>query len=66
MSAHARSMCYSFGSGGGTVGELVCVFLCVGWVCAALSVVGLGALSGACVRVRSGVVHACAELPLSK
>ena len=41
---------YSFGCGGGTRYEFrVC--LSVGWVCAVLSVVGLGALLGLRVRV---------------
>ena len=44
------SMSYSFGRGGGILMEF-CVCLCVGWVCAVLSVVGLGALLGFRVRV---------------
>ena len=43
--------------------ESVCA--CVCWVCAALSVVGLGALSCVCVRVLGLDNSLCAQLPLS-
>ena len=41
------------------------VCLCVGWVCVALSVVGLGALSCVHVRVLGMDNSLCAQLPLS-
>ena len=58
------SMSYSFGRGGGMPHEF-CVCLCVGWVCAVLSVVGLGALlCRVCVcLVWMNSLHA--QLPLS-